>query len=172
MFVKLNTDGSCRQLSCGAGGIIRDHNGDLICAFTKPLGEGSSSWAEASTLLFGIKWCVDNGLTNIMAESDSKMIVDCVNVNNNIPRKIINEVKEIKECLSISNSSVVHGSRESNMVADRLASMSHSIKQFKLFHEIKDLPTRIRGLINVDKWELAAFRTSRKRNNELSFDPP
>ncbi|KAH0639478.1 hypothetical protein KY285_036064 [Solanum tuberosum] len=120
-FVKLNTDGNYKQYSCETGGIIRDHNGDLIYAFSKPLGEGTSIWAEASTLIFGIKWCVDNGFTNIMAESDSKMIVDCVNVKNTIPRKISNEVKEIRECIAISNTSVVHCYIESNRVADILA---------------------------------------------------
>ncbi|KAH0633363.1 hypothetical protein KY284_036149 [Solanum tuberosum] len=120
-FVKLNTDDNCKQYSCETGGIIRDHNGDLIYAFSKPLGEGTSIWAEASTLIFGIKWCVDNGFTNIMAESDSKMIVDCVNVKNTIPRKISNEVKEIRECIAISNTSVVHCYIESNRVADILA---------------------------------------------------
>lgn len=49
---------------------------------------------EASTLFLASNGALTMVLTNIMAESESKMIVDCVNVNNAIPWKIINEVKE------------------------------------------------------------------------------
>lgn len=89
-------------------------------------------------------------LTNIMAESESKMIVDCVNVNNAIPWKIINEVKE-REWIAISNTLVVQCYIESNKVADRLAYISYTMKQSQLFHDIKDLTKRIRVLINVGK---------------------
>lgn len=37
-----------------------------------------SSWAEAMTLEFGIKWCLENDFLSFTAESDSKVLVDSV----------------------------------------------------------------------------------------------
>lgn len=62
-FVKVNSDESCKEGECGAGGAIRDHLGHLILAYS----------------LFGVEWCVMNGYDMILEESDSKLLVDCAN---------------------------------------------------------------------------------------------
>lgn len=53
-FVKWNTDGSCKNDRCGSGGVVKNKEGHLIFAYSLKLGKGSSNWAEANALLFGI----------------------------------------------------------------------------------------------------------------------
>ena len=47
-WVKLNVDGSALRnpLIIGDGGIFRQHNGEMILAFARPLGEGTNNPAE------------------------------------------------------------------------------------------------------------------------------
>jgi len=44
-FVKINFDGSCEEGYCGGGGVIRDHCGHLIFAYSLNLGQGTNNWA-------------------------------------------------------------------------------------------------------------------------------
>ncbi|KAF3619833.1 hypothetical protein FXO38_32699 [Capsicum annuum] len=83
-YVKLNMDGSGRQGLDGASGIIQNCSGKLICAFAKPLGTSTSNWAEISAMLHGVKWCLNNVYTNIIAESNSKILLDYVMGINNL----------------------------------------------------------------------------------------
>lgn len=50
-YWKLDSDGSCVEGSCGAGGIIRDSEGKLILAYSVYLGRGTSNWAEGQAML-------------------------------------------------------------------------------------------------------------------------
>lgn len=38
-FVKLNSDGSSKNKICGGGGIVRDHVGNLVFAYSLKLGK-------------------------------------------------------------------------------------------------------------------------------------
>ncbi|WMV30237.1 hypothetical protein MTR67_023622 [Solanum verrucosum] len=55
-WVKLNTDGSALSNpgSIGAGGVIRNHLGEIILAFSAPLGTGTNNQAEVEAAIFGI----------------------------------------------------------------------------------------------------------------------
>lgn len=50
------------MVSAGAGGILRDHNGHMVMAFTSYLGECSNNYAGIQA----IKWCLDNGFRNLI----------------------------------------------------------------------------------------------------------
>lgn len=77
-FVKLNTDGSCKDGICSGGGAVRDSMGKLIMAFSIPLGHGSSNWAEAMAFLFGLNWCIERGHNLVIAETGSLLIQNCI----------------------------------------------------------------------------------------------
>ncbi|KAK4707461.1 hypothetical protein R3W88_033008 [Solanum pinnatisectum] len=59
-WVKINTDGSALSNpgTIGAGGIIRNQNGELILAFSTPAGEGTNNQARWAAIL-GLSWCVN-----------------------------------------------------------------------------------------------------------------
>nr|XP_009782057.1 PREDICTED: uncharacterized protein LOC104230856 [Nicotiana sylvestris] len=57
---------------CGAGGIIRDHIGKLILAFSIFLSPGTSNWAEGKAMLYGLQQCMS------IEEANSKRLSSCV----------------------------------------------------------------------------------------------
>ncbi|KAK6780194.1 hypothetical protein RDI58_022378 [Solanum bulbocastanum] len=71
-LLKLNTDGSCIEGNYGGGGrVLRDSTGNVLMALSLPLGTTTSNQAEVSALLFGLKWCIENVMNQIVAETDS-----------------------------------------------------------------------------------------------------
>ncbi|WMV08252.1 hypothetical protein MTR67_001637 [Solanum verrucosum] len=145
-FVKLNTDGSCRNDSCGGGGIVRDHEGKLIIDFSLVVGQGTSNWAEAVALLFRMSWCRNNGYKNVQAENDSKLLVDCVKKKSTPPWTIANEVKRLQDFFNQSEYSITHYNREINQVADNLASLSHNYNTNILYSNNGNSPPKSKGL--------------------------
>ncbi|KAH0676527.1 hypothetical protein KY285_024328 [Solanum tuberosum] len=75
--VKLNSDGRCRDGICGGGGVVRDSMGALIMAYSIPLGAGTSNWAEAKAMLFGLKWCIERRYRLVIGETYSLLLSSC-----------------------------------------------------------------------------------------------
>ncbi|WMV40344.1 hypothetical protein MTR67_033729 [Solanum verrucosum] len=66
----LNTDGSAPSNpgKIGGGGILRDHQGKIIYAFSIPLGTGTNNQAESQAALHGLQWCVQYGFLKVILE--------------------------------------------------------------------------------------------------------
>ena len=73
---KLNTDGSALPNSgkIGGGGILRDHKGNLIYAFSIPFGLGTNNIAEMEAARYGLNWCDQHGYRKIILEVDSEIL--------------------------------------------------------------------------------------------------
>ncbi|KAK6776221.1 hypothetical protein RDI58_027222 [Solanum bulbocastanum] len=136
-MMEIKCDGRCKDAYCGEGGVIRDHRGHLIFAYSLNLGQGTNNLEEAKTLLYEVEWCVRNEYDYILAESESKLFVDCVNYINFIPWRIHDEVKQLKAHMETTSFILSHYYIEANKVADLLTSLSY----------------------NMDRWEMTNFRT-------------
>ncbi|OIT30843.1 putative ribonuclease h protein, partial [Nicotiana attenuata] len=165
-IVKLNSDGSCTNGQCGGGGIIRNQKGKFIMAYSIPLGEGTSNYAEAEALLFELKWCADRDLKMAIGESDSLLIVKCVKREWKPPWNISKQIKEIQKMIED------HSFREANRPADSLTTLSHRIEGNMIFNLFSDLPNHIKGLVNMDKWDLPTFRIKHTKPSNIIYDPP
>ncbi|WMV50079.1 hypothetical protein MTR67_043464 [Solanum verrucosum] len=77
-WVKLNTDGSALSNpgNIRAGGVLRNHKGELLFAFSVPLGEGTNNQAEVEATLFGLTWCDQLNYNKVILEVDSQLLVD------------------------------------------------------------------------------------------------
>ncbi|MQM12600.1 hypothetical protein Taro_045520 [Colocasia esculenta] len=76
--LKLNVDGAFKSTSgeAGGGGIVRDQNGNMLCAFAHAYhGLNSSLAAEALAMRDGISMCCRNGISKVMIETDSHNLV-------------------------------------------------------------------------------------------------
>ncbi|KAH0698662.1 hypothetical protein KY284_012877 [Solanum tuberosum] len=171
-IVHLKMNGSCKNDLCGGGGVIRDCEGYLLFAYSLNLGEGTSNWAEAMALLYGIRWCINNEYEFILVESDSKLLVNCVNDQNSTPWKMQKEVEELKAHMENTSYILRHCYREANKVADKLASLCHTNQHSTMFTTFAELPRRIKGLMTMDRWNMINFRTIRKKKIEIIWDPP
>ncbi|KAH0698186.1 hypothetical protein KY290_014401 [Solanum tuberosum] len=156
-FVKINSDGSCKDGYCGGGGVIRDHSGSLVFAYPLNLGQGTSNWAEAKALLYGVQWCISNGHEFILAESDSRLLVDCVNNSSVTPWRILEEVNELKNHMETTG-----------FILNHCFSSPGNI----LYEYFEELPAKVKGLMTMDRWGVTSFRTRQKKKQDLIWDPP
>ncbi|KAK7272851.1 hypothetical protein RIF29_13891 [Crotalaria pallida] len=76
-WVKLNTDGSFFQApeSAACGGIMRDHIGSFVSAFSCQLGNCSIIDAELWAILHGLRLAYGRGLRRVVMESDSLVAI-------------------------------------------------------------------------------------------------
>ncbi|XP_010312995.1 uncharacterized protein [Solanum lycopersicum] len=74
---KLNTYGSALQESgkIGGGGIVRDHQGNLINAFSLPFGLGTNNITEIKAALYGLDWYEPHGYRSIEFGSRLRNVV-------------------------------------------------------------------------------------------------
>ncbi|KAH0633460.1 hypothetical protein KY284_036246 [Solanum tuberosum] len=171
-IVKLNSDGSCLRGICGGGGVVRDNEGRIICAYSIPLGPGTSNMAEAASILFGIKWCVNNGHSVIIGETDSLLITKCVRREWKVPWRILHIINEIQELVEKNGFEIKHCFREANRPVDKLASMSHNFESIHVFYSHTELPNQVKGLVNMDKWDIHSFRIKMNKPSHIIYDPP
>ncbi|KAH0746322.1 hypothetical protein KY285_007979 [Solanum tuberosum] len=87
---KLNTDGSALSNpgKIGAGGILRDHKGQMILAFATRLGEDTNNQAEMEAAIFGLTWSLQVGYRNVILEVDSQLLVDWIMLKTKPPWSI------------------------------------------------------------------------------------
>ncbi|MQL77387.1 hypothetical protein Taro_009796 [Colocasia esculenta] len=79
--LKLNVDGAFKMTTneAGGGGILRDHKGNMSCAFAKPYYHLKSSLAaEAFALRDGLLMCCNKGVTEVQVETDSLNLLQIV----------------------------------------------------------------------------------------------
>ncbi|XP_059277807.1 uncharacterized protein LOC132031987 [Lycium ferocissimum] len=172
MMAKLNSDGSSKDGQCGGGGLIRDNQGNFIFAYSFNLGQGTSNMAEASALLYGLKWCANNGINLVWGETDSLLLVKCIKREWKPPWKIAKEIQQIQNLVEENGFNISHWFREANKPADKLASFSHSTNGIQVFNSFSVVPRSVRGLINLDKWNLPSFRIRPVKPSLLVYDPP
>ncbi|XP_075082606.1 uncharacterized protein LOC142166877 [Nicotiana tabacum] len=172
LFVKLNSDGSCRNGECGGGGLVRDSLCKFIMAYSISLGQCTSSWAEACAFLFGIKWCIEKRFNLIIGEINSMLLQNCISGNWTIPWRIKEAVQDIKKLINRQDIFTNHCFREANQVADRMASLSHNQENQYICTNFCSLPSQIKGLLNTYRWQMLSFRVKKRGPSMLKFDPP
>lgn len=156
-LLKLNTDGSLKDNSCAGGGVVRDSNGDLLLAYTVNVGIGDCNYAEAHSLYFGLKLCLDHNLFIHEIELDSKLLIDCLNLKVEIPWNLIYLVRQ---CHDLCNQEVsfLHSVREGNMLADCLSKHGHHLSNPGVFRHPADLPSCCYSCFISDQLGLSYFR--------------
>ncbi|WMV30194.1 hypothetical protein MTR67_023579 [Solanum verrucosum] len=140
---KLNTDGSALSNpgSTGAGGILRNHFGDIIFAFSAPLGEGTNNQAEVETPIFGLSWCVHLKYKKVILEVDSQLQVDWLMSSTTAPWSISAHVQKLQHLTTqFTHFKCSHTLREANFVTDSLSKHSHQLTSPQLYFSIQQLP--------------------------------
>ncbi|KAJ1392913.1 Ribonuclease H-like superfamily [Sesbania bispinosa] len=115
-WLKLNTDGAMvhSDNSAGCGGVLRDHCGRFIGAFSSFLGDCSILTAELRALWLGIKWIIKKNISKLgchYAHISHSLVEDIRKLSTHIPDLIWNHTK-----------------REGNFLADAFASYAIKCK--------------------------------------------
>ncbi|XP_015164021.1 uncharacterized protein [Solanum tuberosum] len=133
VLFKLNANGSALDNpgSIGAGGILRNSNGDLIFAYYVPLGHGTNNQAEVEAAVFGLSWCVQLNYQKVVLEVDSQMLVDWLLNKSAPPWNISSQMQQLHTLTThFSHFKCIHTLREANFVADSLSKHSHQVPNY------------------------------------------
>jgi len=171
-WVKLNTDGSalCNPGRMGAGGIIRDHNGEMVLAFATPLREGTNNQAEIGAAIFGLTWAVQSGHRNVALEVDSQLLMHWIALKAKPPWSVNTQIQQLQQLIRQTHSfTCKHIFREANFVADSLAKYSHKITTPQIYYSIQQLPKQARAYYQLDMIGMASFR---RRKTKKIHEPP
>ena len=151
-YVKLNFDGSVIQQSANAasGFIIRDEFGCPIFANAMKYGKSSVPIVEALALRDGLIKAKNLNFTKIIAEGDSKLVIDCVNNRFKPPWRIASIIHDIRTLASsFDDVQFFHVFREANFAANALASLSHSLSGFS-YSWSHNFPPTLMSAVNFD----------------------
>ncbi|XP_075099097.1 uncharacterized protein LOC142175982 [Nicotiana tabacum] len=157
---------------CGGGGLVRNNQGIVIFAYSIPLGPGTSNFAEAATVLIGIKWCATNGYGLSLGETDSMLLTKCIRREWKVPWKIESIITEIQDIVEEHGFVINHCFREANKPADKLASLSHISNIIHVFNSFVDFPNQVKGLVNMDRWDIPSFRIKIAKPGHVIHDLP
>ncbi|XP_075096253.1 uncharacterized protein LOC142174367 [Nicotiana tabacum] len=123
---KLNVDGCSKGNpgNAGGGGILRDHLGHMVMAFTVYLGCCSNNSAEVQASKTGMRLCLDHGFNKLTIESDSLLVLQMTKGEISTAWQIREEVKEIQAMNTDGQLQFTHTFREGNIPADLLANLA------------------------------------------------
>ncbi|GLJ07913.1 hypothetical protein SUGI_0076990 [Cryptomeria japonica] len=120
----MNVDGASKGnpgLS-GYGAIIRYEKGEFIGAVTGQEGFVSNNIAEITALEEGLKWATANGLTKVVIEGDSKVVINEIINKHFLNWRLGSWIPRIYDhLLKLEDYQIHHTYREGNQVADLLA---------------------------------------------------
>ncbi|KAG5584984.1 hypothetical protein H5410_045418 [Solanum commersonii] len=75
-----------------------------------------------------------------------------------VPWIIINIINKIQELVEEHGCEIDHCFREANKLVDNLASMTHNFESIHVFNSHNDVLNQVKGLVNMDKWNMHSFR--------------
>ncbi|KAK6791450.1 hypothetical protein RDI58_010531 [Solanum bulbocastanum] len=171
-WVKVNTDRSdlCNPGRIGAGGIIRNPNGELLLAFSTPLGDGTNNQAEVEAAILGLSWCANLRYKNVILEVDSQVLVDWFKNSTAALWNLSGQMQKLQHTVTkLNHVKCIHTLREANYVADSLAKHSHQITKSQVFFNAQQLPKLAAALFKQDLAGMASFR---RRKTKRIKEPP
>jgi ribonuclease HI len=157
-WFKLNTDGSSlvNPGESGAGGLIRDHKGNLIVAFSEYFDIGSNNKAELLGVLIGLRKCKAMGLRNIVVELDSSLIVTWFEKGNCRVWYLEDFWEKIFLLISGLNTRFNRVFGEGNQAADWLSKSGSAGITYE--YNSNNIPKELKGILRVDNCGLPCLR--------------
>lgn len=163
--IKLNSNGSALSDGrMGAGGIIKDKNGELMLAYFTPLGVGSNNQAEVEAAVLGVIWCLHMGWTKVVLEVDSQLLYKWINQHDNALWQVHQSLTRLRHHIA-----QLEEFRFSNSVANVLAKHSHNLTARYVYFTVAQIPKEGKAYYVLDKAEMVAFR---RRKLKRIKEPP
>lgn len=100
-WVKIITDGASKGNPgmAAAGEILRNNSSNLVGAFVELLGNQTSVFSEAKSILLGLRFAKNLGHQLVWVETDSLFLVNILNGTEDVPFSISYIVREVKNLL-------------------------------------------------------------------------
>lgn len=158
---KLNVDGASKGNPglAGGGGLIRDHHGSLVLAYSHFYGPCHSLVAEARAMLDGLRYAAACDIKLHSVESDSLVLVNIIKTSSISPWRLIPLISELRSLITFLEADIVHTYREGNHAADGLANHACKNRTSSFFLGNSDLlPPLVRGSCRLDKLGIPNIR--------------
>ncbi|GAU38532.1 hypothetical protein TSUD_320040 [Trifolium subterraneum] len=150
-FVKLNTDGACKEKRIsGCGGDIRGNQGEWLRGFAKNVGNCSAFVAELWRVLEGLCLAQRMGFFNVELSIDSQAVVQVLKVGKVHSIHGMAILKRIRGMLVLNwVVEISHEYREANKCPDALANIGCPLDREVVFYE--DCPFEIGHILLDDE---------------------
>lgn len=148
-WTKLNTDGSIDRENASFGGLLRDHNGDPICAYVSKSNQNNVFLVELWAVWRGLILASGLSIKTIWVESDSMSVVKTINREQPYCSRVGSCLNQIWLLLKkFEKYRVSHTWRETNKAADYLSRMDLSESDVVL--RTADFPNGLCSIIKDD----------------------
>ncbi|KAL0462889.1 UNVERIFIED_CONTAM: putative ribonuclease H protein [Sesamum latifolium] len=133
-WMKLNTDGASRGNPgvAVAGGLLRNHKGEVLWAFFEPLGTTTNTVAELQALFRGLQISLEKGFPRVWIELDALNTIHLLSAQFKGVWHLQVLLQKIKKLLLCLETKVTHIYREGNQAADYYANLPCSANHFTL----------------------------------------
>ncbi|KAL0463162.1 UNVERIFIED_CONTAM: hypothetical protein Slati_0203800 [Sesamum latifolium] len=161
-WFKLNTGGSSLRIPgpAGAGGIIRDAEGQVRLAYQVALGTTTSVIAKLTAVWHGLEIAMANGLAPIEIEVDATTVIQLLWSRTFGRWEIHHLIMRITQIQHVLGPVVRHIFREANRAADYLAKEAASRQITRVLHP-GDITGVLRGIIRLDRLGIPHLRHGR-----------
>ncbi|XP_077223042.1 uncharacterized protein LOC143856662 [Tasmannia lanceolata] len=134
-FSKLNFDGSSlgNPGPAGIGGVLRNSEGEVVKAFSGPLGVADSTEAELRAAYQGFLVLGRERLAHSLVEGDSVNVIRWLKGSVSPPWRFLRIFDEIKDLSVGCSVDFLHVRRSANDIADRLAKEGVVNQSLELF---------------------------------------
>lgn len=135
--LKINFDGSVKDMNAASGFIIRNEFGAPLLAGSRSVGPATVPMAEALALRDALIYAYQHGLSHIQVEGDSKLIIDCIKNVCTTPwslKAIIRDIRQLAAQCAVTSWN--HIFREANFAADAIATYGHNLANMYIWQNV------------------------------------
>ena len=149
--LKLNTDGAFSEITgrAGGGGILRDHSGRLLVAFTTPLDAQSALEAELLAIHHGLTLAREFSQP-LWVESDTAQAISLAKGLSWGPAHSRRAMAHLALHRRNGNFRITFTPREGNKAADFLAKMGLEIEEHTCFNA-QTAPRMLRAIVRMEE---------------------
>lgn len=161
-WLKCNTDGASRGNPgpSSAAFCIRDHEGNLVVAKGFRLPDTTNLIVEARAIRKSLQYCKENGLEQIIIESDSLAMIQFLEGNWAIPWSVVTDINYIQSLRRNLLVRVQHSLWEGITLADYFANLVFDFAGEFQFNSFLEIPSEGRKILNLDKIGTPQIRRS------------
>ncbi|KAG6435609.1 hypothetical protein SASPL_100483 [Salvia splendens] len=158
-WLKLNVDGVWNNEGAGAGGILRDEDGNLICGYKSYIMANSRKDAILQALCLGLNMAVGRG-RHIWIEIGDQGTAETLLARKYGAAELRHRTTEVRNALKRLNVKITHTPREGNKIANQLAQQGGKLTQFELIdqHSASHL---IKSMVRMEQLGLPNFQFRR-----------
>ncbi|KAG6399695.1 hypothetical protein SASPL_141176 [Salvia splendens] len=158
-WLKLNVDGVWNNEGAGAGGILRDEDGNLICGYKSNIMANSRKDAILQAVCLGLNMEVGRG-RRIWIEIGDQGTAETLLARKYDAAELRHRTTEVRNVLKRLNVKITHTPREGNKIANQLAHQGGKLKQFELIDQ-HSAPHLIKSMVRMEQLGLPNFQFRR-----------